>query len=228
MEAGFIEKDDVRLPLVGLAENASQFIALPAFDLLVVAFAGLASRLLAGPTQTLFEDFTHVFRVEGDAQALLDKACHAIGGPQLVGPAVFLGTLQQKAFEFAEMVVGKSWRGAGQGPGVQAVGFLGHASPAMYRGSADTEDAGDDGRGLALFDEFDGAATAAFEFSGCSFRSHTVLYTNTPEKGIFSRTGLSRKQQLFSSNGRSSRALTMCSLHILHNRRPPWMASHKP
>ena len=77
------------------------------------------------------------------------------------------------------------------GRGVQAVGFLGHASPAVDGGSADAEDTGDDGRGFALLDEFDGAATAAFEFSSGSFGSHTVLYASSVTKGIFPRAGLS-------------------------------------
>jgi len=32
---------------------------------------------------------------------LLDEACDTVGGPQFVGPAMFLGTLAEKAFEFA-------------------------------------------------------------------------------------------------------------------------------
>src|SRR6185437_7602636 len=90
------------------------------------------------------------------------------------------------------MIGRESGRGTGDGSRVQSVGFLGHASPAVDGGSTDTEDAGDRGRGFALFDEFDGAATAAFEFSRCSFGSHTVLYARPVKKGIFLRAGLSK------------------------------------
>src|SRR6185437_14158753 len=92
------------------------------------------------------------------------------------------------------MIGRESGRGTGDGSRVQSVGFLGHASPAVDGGSTDTEDAGDRGRGFALFDEFDGAATAAFEFSRCSFGSHTVLYARPVKKGIFLRAGLSNEQ----------------------------------
>src|SRR6185437_12589000 len=91
------------------------------------------------------------------------------------------------------MIGRESGRGTGDGSRVQSVGFLGHASPAVDGGSTDTEDAGDRGRGFALFDEFDGAATAAFEFSRCSFGSHTVLYARPVKKGIFLRAGLSKR-----------------------------------
>ncbi len=55
--------------------------------------------------------------------------------------------------------------------------------------------------GFALFDEFDGAATAAFEFSRCSFGSHAALYACSSKKGIFSSTGVSN----INGNGRPVR-----------------------
>src|SRR4029077_14378742 len=103
--------------------------------------------------------------VEGDAEALLDESGDTVGSPQLVGPAVLFGALAEEAFEFAQLVVGESGRGTGDGSCVQSVGLLSHASPAMNGRGADAENAGDDGRRFALLDEFDGAAAAAFEFS---------------------------------------------------------------
>jgi hypothetical protein len=54
---------------------------------------------------------------------------------------------------------------------------------------SDAEDAGDGGRRLALLDEFDGAATAAFEFSSGSFGSHTVFYARPGERVSFLMLG---------------------------------------
>src|SRR5258708_15065246 len=103
-------------------------------------------------------------------------------------PAVFLGALEKEAFEFAEVVVGQPRRRAGDGPSVEAVGLARHASPAVQGRDADAENASDRGGGFALFDEFHGAATAAFQFSGCSFGSHTsIIQPFTKEWCLFSR-----------------------------------------
>ena len=69
---------------------------------------------------------------------------------------------------------------------LQAVGFLGHASPAVDGGGANAEDTGDRGRGFALLDEFDGAATAAFEFSRCSFRFSCFIIRTSSKEGYLS------------------------------------------
>src|SRR5262249_47494490 len=74
---------------------------------------------------------------------------------------------------------------AGNGLGVQAVRLSGQASPAVDGRGADAEDAGHGGRGFSLLDQFDGAATAAFEFSRCSFGSHTSLYACPAESVSF-------------------------------------------
>jgi hypothetical protein len=42
-----------------------------------------------------------------------------------------------------------------------------------------------------LLDEFDGAATAVFEFSGCSFESHVRYCTGVQEKRAIGFAGLS-------------------------------------
>ena len=43
-----------------------------------------------------------------------------------------------------------------------------------------------------MLDEFDGAATAAFEFSCCSFGSHACYGTGVQEKSAIGFAGLSR------------------------------------
>ena len=69
------------LALPGFPKHARQLIVLPAFDLLVIAFARLAFGLLAGPAQTALEDLADVFGVVRDAEALSNEAGDAVGGP---------------------------------------------------------------------------------------------------------------------------------------------------
>ena len=124
LEAGFIEENDMRPTSKGFAEDAREFVTQPAFDLLVVTFAGLAFRLLAGPAQALLENLADVFGVQGDAKALLDQACHAVGGPQLVGPTVLV-----------ERLGGGSIRVCGVGSrrvGVGGLGWVWHPDRAVF------------------------------------------------------------------------------------------------
>jgi hypothetical protein len=58
--------------------------------------------------------------------------------------------------------------GTRKGLGVQAVRLSGEASPAMDGSSVDAQDATDDRGRLALFNQFDGTPTPAFEFSSSS------------------------------------------------------------
>src|SRR5262249_9403691 len=183
-EAGLVKEHDVGLPLPRLAEDARQLIRQPALHLLVVALAGLALGLLAGPTEPALEDLAHMLGVVGDAEALADEPCDAVGGPQLVGPAVLVGALPQEAFEFAEVVVRQPGRRARDGLGIEAMRPAGHPAPAMQGGRADAEDAGDHGRGFALVDEFHRATAAAFQFSCGSFGSHTCYYTGVQKTWV--------------------------------------------
>jgi hypothetical protein len=189
LEARLIKENKVRPTLLGLTPDTGPLLCLPSLHLLVVAFASLAAGLLAGPTQASFEDLADMLGVEGNAQAFAEQAGDAVSGPQIVGPAVFLGPLAEKSFELAQAVVGQMRRAARNGFGIQPMRFLGHASPAMKGGGADAEDTGDHGRGFALLDECDSAATAAFEFSRCSFGSHDLLYVRPVKTGIFLSAG---------------------------------------
>ena len=54
-----------------------------------------------------------MFGVVRDTEALLDEACHAISGPELVVPSVSLGALKQELLQLAKLLVGQTRRGAG-------------------------------------------------------------------------------------------------------------------
>ena len=99
--------------------------------------------------------------------------------------------MQEQAFELLEVAIGEQWHGAGQGPGIQAVLPVCHTPPAMHRGGADAEDACHHRRRLALLDEFNRATATTFQFSRCSFWSHTSLYESLLLGDVFSEAGRS-------------------------------------
>ena len=103
----------------------------------------------------------------------------------MVVPTVGLGPLEEELLQLAELLVGETRRWARRGFGLQAVGLSGAASPPVDGGSQDAQDAGDDRGGLAPFNEFNGAATAAFEFSSWSFWSPASLYARSAESVAF-------------------------------------------
>src|SRR5580704_9785039 len=108
LEPGFIEENEVGLAYPGLAHDTREFISLPSLDLLLIAFAGPALRLLAGPAEFVLEDLAYVFGMEGDAEIALDQARDPISAPKLVGPAVLLGTIEEQGFEFDHLALAQT------------------------------------------------------------------------------------------------------------------------
>ena len=127
-----------------------------------------------------------------DAQAFAEQAGDAAGGPQLVGPAVRLGALEQELFQKAELVVGKAWGVARVGTGLQAVRLPGQPPPAVDGRRQDAQDARDGGGRFTLFHQFNRPSATAFEFSRCSFGSHASLYARRVAWNGFTDAGLSK------------------------------------
>jgi len=135
-----------------------------------------------------------VFGVVVHAEAAADEGGHAGGSPQLVGPAVLVGTLQEEAFQFVQVVVGEPRGGAGDGFGVEAMRVSGQAAPAMDGGFMDAQDAGDGGGRFPVVNQVHGSAASAFEFSCSSYGScHIVLYGCPVAETSFAHTGLSKR-----------------------------------
>src|SRR5207244_8523505 len=126
---------------------------------------GSALGLLAAPAQTLFEDFADVFGVVVDRPVSADQGGDTVCGPQVVGPAVLLGALPEELLQLLELPVPQTGAWTGEGSRLEPAFGARQASPAVDGSLMNAEDAGDDGRGLALLDECDGAAPAAFQFS---------------------------------------------------------------
>ena len=185
----------------GFAEDAREFVTQPAFDLLVVTFAGLAFRLLAGPAQALLENLADVFGVQGDAKALLDQACHAVGGPQLVGPTVLVSALAEEVFEFVELVVGELAWAAWDGFGIQTVRFSGHTSPAVNGGRVDARIVRRR-QGIRPVRPIPRHGDGGVEFGAVPMGLMPLLYRRSEESGSFPYAGLSSHEQP-SGEGRS-------------------------
>ncbi|QDV39326.1 hypothetical protein ElP_72910 (plasmid) [Tautonia plasticadhaerens] len=160
-----VEEDESGLPLLGPLDDPGRHLGPSAGDPLLVALLGPPLRLLAGPVQPPSDELAGVLDVVGDAEAAADDLGDPLGTPRVVGPAVGPGPPRQQVLELPEPLVGGPGRRAGMRLGGQGLGgVLGHAEPAIQRGTADAEDASDDGGGLALLHQFDGSATAAFQF----------------------------------------------------------------
>jgi hypothetical protein len=152
----------VSTPLPSFPHDAGEVIGLPSLRLLVAAFAGLALRLLAGPLQALLEDLADVFGVVANAEVALNQAGDTIRGPELVGPTMLLGPLQQESLQLAQLVRGEARGGTGVGLAGQT-GLRARQTPPTMDGSfVDAEDARDRGGGLPVFDEFHSTSPPAF------------------------------------------------------------------
>ena len=74
--------------------------------------------------QTVFEDFADVFGVETNAEVSFDKYGDTLGSPQVVGPAVASGSLEQQFFELAKLFVAEFGSRARMGFGGESIGML--------------------------------------------------------------------------------------------------------
>src|SRR3954451_22315205 len=132
-------------------------------------------RFLAGPAQTPAEDLAGVLDVVRDGEVTLDHLGDPLGGPEGIGPAVGGGPLTEERLQLPELLGGEPGPGTGMRPGGPPVGGgLGHPLPAVERGAADAEDAGDDGGGLPLVHQLDGPGAATLQFGCGSDRSHAL------------------------------------------------------
>ena len=118
-----------------------------------------------------------MLRVIADAEVAVDQRGHARGGPEVVGPTVVLGALQQQALDLRPLPRGQAGLGAGVGLGAQAGAAAGVTTPAVDGGLMGAQDARDGGRGLALLQQLHRPAATPLQFSSSSDgSSHTRLY----------------------------------------------------
>ncbi len=97
-----------------------------------------------------------------------------------------LGPLQQQPLQVPDLLVAEPGLRTGVGLSGQGRGDpLGHGEPAIQRGAADAEDAGDDGGRLAPLHQFHGPSASAFEFFGGSNRSHILTTTGTTQMSLW-------------------------------------------
>src|SRR5262249_36976141 len=104
-----------------------------------------------------------------------DDLLDAGRGPQVVGPAMLRGPLQQEGLQLVELVIGEGG-GAAHRLGIEAAGDAGLAQPAMQGDAVDAEGPSDGGRGLAFAHGRDGPLAEEFAFSSSSWSSHGLFY----------------------------------------------------
>ena len=178
LEARLVEEDEVGPPLPKLLEDAGELLGPSVGDPLFIPLPGLLLRPLAAPAQPPSEELADVLDVILDAEAATDELGDPAGVPKVVGPAVGPGALQQQSLQLPKLLVGKPRAGGGMGPGGQGLGrLLGQDEPAIQRGAADSQDAGDDGGRLPPPHQLDRVATATFQLLGGSDGSHALTTT---------------------------------------------------
>jgi hypothetical protein len=174
-ESRLVEEDQVGLAPPGAPDDPGQLHLPSGGDRRLVPLPGPLLRLLAGPPEPPLEDLADVLGVEADAEVPLDQRGHSVSGPQLGAPAVGLGSLEQQLLQLLELPIVQSGGAAGVGPGGQGFGaFPVEFQPGGDGGSTAAEEVGDIVRGFPPLDQFDGSATAAFEFLGSTDGSHTL------------------------------------------------------
>jgi hypothetical protein len=186
-ETRLVQKYQVGLTPEGVADDPAVVIVQPPRHLLVVTLAGPLAGLLRGPAQAAAQDLANVLGVVAAAEVALNQAGDAGGGPQLVVPAVRLGTQQQQFFEVPQLAVGEAGLGTRLRFRIQAARLACQAEPAAQGLGVDAEDAGDVGPRLTLLNQEHGATPPAFQFVSSSNRStHITLDAPTQPRVTFS------------------------------------------
>jgi hypothetical protein len=161
--------------LLGLSDDAWELLLLPAAYLVLVAFLGFGLWLLAGPAEPAFEDLANVLGMKSDAEVTQDDLLDAGCRPQVVGPAMLGGPLQQEGLQGVQLVIGEGG-GAADRLGIETAWEVGLAQPAMQRDTVDAKSPRDDGRGLTFPHGGDGPLAEEFAFSSSSWSSHDLFY----------------------------------------------------
>ena len=153
-----------------------EFFLLPAFDFGLIALPRPAFGLLAAPMQKLAYYFPHVAFMVLNVEKLLDQVRHALGRPQLVGPAVGFCALPEKKFQFMQLrFIQLAWCARMRKRKQPVRSIARHGTPAVERSAIHAENLGDLGMGLAAAHQFDGADTAPLEFFCCAEWSHAFI-----------------------------------------------------
>jgi len=125
------------------AGNSRETLPLPLFDLGLIAFAGVTTRLLRRPVQACAQKAADMIVMKRDAEKAADEFPDPGAGPQFRVPAVGFGALQEESFQAVLLVGGQARRRPAMGLGGQAVGLPRQLEPAVNGTTVNTQDPGD-------------------------------------------------------------------------------------
>jgi len=164
-------------PLAWAFFYTRKFFLLPAFDFSLIAFPRPAFGFLAAPMQEFPHYFPHVAFVVLNPEKLLNQARHALGSPQLVGPAVSFCTLPEQELQVMKLRFIQLRLGSGMGNGFQPVRAVAiQVAPAVKRPTGHAQNLSNLGMGLAAFHHFNSASTPPFELVCRAEGSHACWY----------------------------------------------------
>ena len=158
------------------------FFLLPTFDFIFIAFPRPTFGLLATPMQELAQYFPNVAFMVLNSEKLLNQVRHALGSPQLIGPAVSFCALPEQELQFMKLSFIQLRLASGMGNGFQPVRALArHVAPAVKRPAIHAQNLSDLGMGLlAVFHQFNSASAPPFEFFCCAEGSHACIIGTNP------------------------------------------------
>jgi hypothetical protein len=130
-EAGFIEKNQVRIAFLGGFGNLRETHLLPGFNLGFVALPRLTPWFLGRPVQASAKKAAHMIVMKRNTEVALNELNYATASPQLVRPTMCLRSLQKKVFQSLMLFGGQTRCRPCMGYGGQAVRLLSQFKPTI-------------------------------------------------------------------------------------------------
>jgi len=167
-EAGFIEKNQVGVPLACPSQDSREMYLLPKLDPGLVALPRLPARFLGAPAQARSKKPPNMVVMKGHVEMPLDKLNDTSAGPQLCRPTMDFGSFQQESFQAAVLFGRQAWRRTRMGLGRQAVRLSSEVKPPVNGATIDAKHPRHCLGAFPLANGRDCLATPALQFRGGS------------------------------------------------------------
>src|SRR5690348_510369 len=178
-EARFIEKNQVRITLPCRRSNPRKLVLLPLRDRRFIALTSTSLWFLRCPVQAVTQKPADMVVMESHAEVTANEFGDPSAGPQLRGPTVRLGTLQQQSLQATMLRDRQACRRTGMGFRGQAVGFLSKIQPTINRRTMDSQDAGNHFWAISRGNCGNRTAASSFQFR-CRSKGSTHMELDEP------------------------------------------------